>query len=202
MGRSSRTEARQNRERIVEVASGLFRERGIEAVGIADVMKAAGMTQGGFYRHFASKDALAAEACTLAFSSAVESWTRVAQDSVKGGHTGVQGIVAFYFLERALDETCPMIALAADAAHRNPDNLLAQAYEAGVKRLFETFKASSAGAPLGDGRLRLLFAAMVGSITLARAMGGTDWVDAFKRTVIAAADYAPRGRPGGGASGS
>ena len=71
MGRSSRSQASANRVRIVEVASGLFRAHGIEAVSISDVMKAAGMTQGGFYKHFASKDALAAEACELAFTKAV-----------------------------------------------------------------------------------------------------------------------------------
>lgn len=65
MGRSSRQQADANRARIVEIASGLFRARGIEAVSIGDVMKAAGLTQGGFYRHFASKDALAAEAPRL-----------------------------------------------------------------------------------------------------------------------------------------
>jgi AcrR family transcriptional regulator len=69
--RSSRSQASANRVRIVEVASGLFRAHGIEAVSISDVMKAAGMTQGGFYKHFASKDALAAEACELAFTKAV-----------------------------------------------------------------------------------------------------------------------------------
>ena len=55
MGRSSAEQALQNRASIVEIASRLFRERGIEAVSVADVMAAAGMTVGGFYKHFASK---------------------------------------------------------------------------------------------------------------------------------------------------
>ena len=55
MGRSNRSQADENRARILQVVSGLFRAHGVEAVGIADVMKAAGMTQGGFYKHFPSK---------------------------------------------------------------------------------------------------------------------------------------------------
>src|SRR5258708_642588 len=84
MGRSSRSRAEENRARIVEVASGLFRARGLDSVGIAEIMKAAGMTQGGFYKHFPSKDALAAEACAFAFTTAAETWRRVAQDAARG----------------------------------------------------------------------------------------------------------------------
>ena len=86
MGRSSRSQANANRVRIVEVASGLFRAHGIEAVSISDIMKAAGMTQGGFYKHFASKDALAAEACELAFTRPPrtgDGWHRTRQTMAK-----------------------------------------------------------------------------------------------------------------------
>ena len=67
MGRSTKEQADANRRRIVAAAGNLFRSRGYDAVGIADVMKAAGMTQGGFYKHFASKEALAAEAWSEGF---------------------------------------------------------------------------------------------------------------------------------------
>ncbi|WP_229073204.1 TetR/AcrR family transcriptional regulator [Actinoplanes sp. DH11] len=68
MGRVSQAQAKQNRERIVATAARLFRERGIGGVSVADVMAEAGLTHGGFYKHFASKDALAAEAVGEAFS--------------------------------------------------------------------------------------------------------------------------------------
>src|SRR2546421_12804614 len=58
----SREQAAQNRERIVEAAARLFRERGFEGIGVADLMKEAGLTHGGFYGHFASKNDLNAEA--------------------------------------------------------------------------------------------------------------------------------------------
>ena len=58
----SREQAAKNRERIVEAAAQLFRERGFEGIGVADLMKEAGLTHGGFYGHFSSKDDLIAEA--------------------------------------------------------------------------------------------------------------------------------------------
>jgi TetR/AcrR family transcriptional repressor of nem operon len=68
MGRVSQAQATQNRERIVGTAARLFRERGMTGVSVADVMAEAGLTHGGFYKHFTSKDALVAEAVTLAFT--------------------------------------------------------------------------------------------------------------------------------------
>src|SRR5437660_9933812 len=59
--RVSRKEAEANRERVVEVASALYRKHGFDGIGVADIMKRAGLTHGGFYGHFPSKDDLAAE---------------------------------------------------------------------------------------------------------------------------------------------
>src|SRR5882724_11130591 len=61
--RVSREAAARHRRTIVETAGRLFRERGLDGVGLAELMKEAGFTHGGFYNHFASKEALAAEAC-------------------------------------------------------------------------------------------------------------------------------------------
>src|SRR3989337_618976 len=66
MPRMSREEKARTHARIVEVAAGMFRKNGIAATGVADVMKSAGLTHGGFYRHFASKDDLAAAAISHA----------------------------------------------------------------------------------------------------------------------------------------
>src|SRR5215213_9796846 len=59
--RVTREQAVANRENILEVAATLFRERGYDGIGVADIMKRAGLTHGGFYGHFPSKDDLAAE---------------------------------------------------------------------------------------------------------------------------------------------
>src|ERR1700752_4898739 len=70
--RKSRIEAAKTRERIVTAAAAEFRQHGIAATGLADLMKAAGLTHGGFYRHFASKDQLVAEACSAAIATMTE----------------------------------------------------------------------------------------------------------------------------------
>src|SRR5438874_2908175 len=77
----SREQAARNRERIVETAAQLFRERGFEGIGVADLMKEAGLTHGGFYGHFASKEDLIAEASARALMGSFELFTKVAERS-------------------------------------------------------------------------------------------------------------------------
>src|ERR1044071_923071 len=74
--RVSRQEAAENRERIVEAASRLFRDKGLDGVGVDAIMREAGLTHGGFYGHFASKDALAAEAVEQALARGTETMAR------------------------------------------------------------------------------------------------------------------------------
>jgi AcrR family transcriptional regulator len=85
MGRSSRSHTDENRARILQVASSLFRPHGVEAVGIADVMKVAGMIQGSFYKHFPSKGAPGRGMRALAFEGAAENWRGVARDAATDG---------------------------------------------------------------------------------------------------------------------
>lgn len=63
--RKSKTETAETRRRIVDLAAQTFRSNGIAATGVAEIMAAAGLTHGGFYRHFGSKDQLVAEACSV-----------------------------------------------------------------------------------------------------------------------------------------
>jgi TetR/AcrR family transcriptional repressor of nem operon len=187
MGRSSRKQAEENRLRIVKAATGLFITRGIEPVGIADIMKAAGMTQGGFYRHFASKEGLAAEACGYAFERSVEIWGQVAKDAVEKNHDPLEAVISFYLSPKPAILTCPMVVFAADAAPRSADDPLRAAYDNGVRTLFEAF-ANFAGPrkPAGLSRdVRTLFAAMVGSNVLARSSHDQSWSVSPKADVAA-----------------
>src|SRR5215218_2291355 len=77
--RVSREQADKNREHVIDVASRLFRQRGFEGIGVADLMKEAGLTHGGFYGHFASKDDLIAEAAARALTRALANWSSVAE---------------------------------------------------------------------------------------------------------------------------
>src|SRR6266536_1065894 len=74
----SREQAAQHRERILEAAAQRFRERGFDGIGVADLMKEAGLTHGGFYGHFSSKDDLIAEACARALAQSLARWHKVA----------------------------------------------------------------------------------------------------------------------------
>ena len=82
--RKSREEAAQTRKRIVTAASEEFRKNGIVATGLNDLMSAAGLTHGGFYKHFESKDQLVAEACAEAVETAILEMLAAAA-SEKGG---------------------------------------------------------------------------------------------------------------------
>ncbi len=75
----SREQCAENRQRILDVAGKLFREKGFDGIGVADIMKGAGLTHGGFYGHFASKDDLIAEACARVMSGSVNSWAQIVE---------------------------------------------------------------------------------------------------------------------------
>ena len=69
--RLTREKVAENKARVIATAARLFREKGFEGVGVADLMHAAGLTHGGFYNHFESKDALTAETCAWIFEKTV-----------------------------------------------------------------------------------------------------------------------------------
>ena len=79
--RVSREQAAANRERIIETAGELFRSKGFSGIGVADIMKAAELTHGGFYGHFASKDDLIAQASRRSMQRAAENWKKVVAES-------------------------------------------------------------------------------------------------------------------------
>src|ERR1700716_4286392 len=106
--RVSRQQAAENRQRIVEAGARLFRDGGFDGVGVDAIMKEAGLTHGGFYGHFASKDDLAAEAVTLALQQGTE-WLSRSSD--------LDDFVADYLSERHradLANGCALAALGGD----------------------------------------------------------------------------------------
>ena len=77
--RVSRAKAAANRERIIDAAGALFRANGFGGIGVADIMKAADLTHGGFYGHFTSKDDLIAQASQRAMARAETNWRKVVE---------------------------------------------------------------------------------------------------------------------------
>lgn len=167
----SREQAAENRSRVVEVAGRLFRERGFDGIGVADLMKAAGLTHGGFYGQFGSKDQLAVEATERALERNAEIWRRRA-----AGEEGppLQAVVDFYLSARHRDragEGCVLAALAADAARSQVPGLR-PALQRGFESLVGTLARLLPGRTEAVRRRRALAkaSAMVGALILARAV--------------------------------
>lgn len=162
--RVSRQKAAENRERIVEAAARLFRDEGFDGVGIDAIMKAAELTHGGFYGHFASKDALMAEAIEHAVERST-AW----QDRLGS----VSELMAIYLSDRHRADRaggCAVAALGADAARRSPG--LRRAIAAGIRRQLDRIVSLlKVGTPAARRRRAIAtYAAMVGALTLARAV--------------------------------
>jgi TetR/AcrR family transcriptional repressor of nem operon len=168
--RVTREQAQANRERVVEAAARLFRERGFEGVGVAELMKSVGLTHGGFYGQFGSKEELAAEACELAFERSVEKWQRALE---KRPGAGAQAIAATYLTRQHVDAPgngCAAAALATDFARQSPQ--VRQVLDEGVNALVETLAAALPERTHKARRRHALgsFSAMVGAVVLGRAV--------------------------------
>jgi TetR/AcrR family transcriptional regulator, transcriptional repressor for nem operon len=114
----SRKKAAENRRAIVAAATQLFREHGVEAVGLNELMKHAGFTQGGFYNHFESKAALVAEVLASAMVEGAAEFAKNARAPVDESTTALRRYISYY-LSRAhrdnIDQGCPVAGFAGDA---------------------------------------------------------------------------------------
>ena len=111
----SKAQAQENRDRIVGAAATLFRERGFDGVSVGDLTKAAGFTHGGFYNHFESKDALAAQALESAFAAMAGHRERARDLAEMLTHYLSQAA------RKAPGKSCPAAALGGDAGRGSDD---------------------------------------------------------------------------------
>lgn len=191
MGRSSKQEAALNRTRIVETASDLFRARGVDQVSVADIMSMLGMTTGGFYKHFASKEALVAEALEKTFEQSNAAWRTVGVDDPP--KQGRRAQLVSHYLRRDPDRRCPMIAYAPHTASATSPGAARETYAEGVMALLDQFLESS---PVSDSNspaatserdALVLFAAMIGARVLSEAGGEAPLIDRLRQAVLEAA---------------
>lgn len=184
--RISRQAFAQNRERIVSAASELFRAHGYDGVNVAEILGAAGLTHGAFYGHFASKEALFAEACESAL-------TQIAQRiDGSAGRRGMHDYIRAYLSEAHLDNAaqgCPVAALASEVARRPP--VVREAYERGSRRLLASLQGLLPPELEPDRRLALASALLMmlsGCLALARAASDRGTALALLETATASAD--------------
>ncbi|MGX7677517.1 TetR/AcrR family transcriptional regulator [Jatrophihabitans sp. DSM 45814] len=177
MGRVSRGQATVNRKRVVESASRLFRERGVGSTSVSDVMAEVGLTQGGFYKQFESKDALVAEAVGEAFSTMFDLLDEF-DARHPGDHAASRRALADYYLSPAhRDDSargCPTTGFGSDIGRSRTDSEARHPYQAGVAR-FAGWMGSGGGAP-SDEDIALV-CEMVGALMLSRATAGSPLSD-------------------------
>jgi TetR/AcrR family transcriptional repressor of nem operon len=177
--RVSRIQAAENRETVINVASRLFRERGFDGIGLKDLMSAAGLTQGGFYKQFASKEDLTALASRRALESASRRWSDAAAENPDDP---LGAVIAFYLSADHREEKtdgCPIVALGSDAARQGSD--VKAAFEAGIKAHLEVlsrFIAETDGEE-SSGKAMAILSTMVGAVTLSRVVNDPDLAQAF-----------------------
>lgn len=188
MGRASRAQAAKHREQLVAAASGLFQERGSQ-VSLVELTGAAGLTTGGFYRHFESKEALLGEATAHAFKE-----LRALLDGFEAAHpgdygAGRAGLIDYYLSPGHRDDTthgCPVSGLNAAMSHQPAHSQAKRHYVDGVQELAAWLEPTpstagqspSVGGPdnavtqVSDEAYARL-CALVGALVLARATSGS-----------------------------
>ena len=195
--KKSKIETAETRRRIVKAAAAEFRRNGIHATGLCELMAAAGLTHGGFYRHFDSKDQLVAEACAAGMEAGVGRAT--ACHSL--GRSGLKKIAASYLSTAHRDnpsEGCLLAGLGSELA-RSGDKTRATV-TAGILKLADVIASEYCRTKPKTAKARALVAlsAMIGAITLSRIVTDPELSAAIldhTRKYLTAPLAPPRGRP-------
>jgi len=164
----SQAEKAATHQRIVELAARRFREAGIDGIGVAALMKEAGLTHGGFYRHFESRDALVAEAVEFALDEGRKTLTRR-----RDGDDPFATLVDRY-LSRAHRDTpaqgCTLVALASDAARAGSP--VRESFARQIERYLTLLEGMLEGADeTRRKKAVLILSSLVGALAMARAVG-------------------------------
>jgi TetR/AcrR family transcriptional repressor of nem operon len=176
---------RDTREKILESARRLFNRKGYAGVSIEEIMSDAGLTHGGFYRHFSGKDELYAAAVRqfLCQKTPAPWQQRREPRAVPKAHA--QRIVDAYFSREHFDDRdgcCPLIGMASDV--QRGGEAVKAAYQEVVEQMVKVFEAHLSG-PRAHDRALALVALCVGGMVLARNVGDPDLADDFRRAAQA-----------------
>jgi TetR/AcrR family transcriptional repressor of nem operon len=195
--RVSRQTLAAHRTAILDQASRLFREHGLDAVGVADITRAAGLTHGAFYGHFPSKTALAAEACRRSLIEGADRWRARAARARAEGRDPLTAIIRGYLTERHRDrpeEGCALATLGPEIARA--ERPLREALDEGIAALVEVLELEiGVRRPELDATSRArvalaVLAALAGGLIIARAIGSD--AERSRATLDAAAELAMR----------
>lgn len=163
----TKEKAAENRQMLVETASRLFREKGIDGVGVAEISKEAGLTHGALYAHFPSKDALAAEA--------MQHSTRAAFGKVTEQPVTLPELIAYYLAPDQRDNLatgCPLAAAASEMARQ--DASVGAGYTSGFLQMVGYIAKQL---PPGEGQREkalAIMAALIGGVSVSRNVYKSD----------------------------
>lgn len=168
--RVSRAQAEENRQHVIDVASRLFRQHGFDGIGLKDLMEAAGLTQGAFYKQFSSKEDLIAEASARALEYSNDRWQRCAMGNPDDP---LEALIGLYLSKGHRKETmdgCPLVALGSDAARQGAD--VKASFEAGVREHLGVMARYISDVDTDERRDKAIavLSMMVGAVTLSRAV--------------------------------
>jgi len=166
----TREQATRNRDRVIATAARLFRERGFDGIGISDLMKEVGLTHGGFYAQFPSKEHLMAEAATQAADERKAAMHKQLQEAPE---QGVAGFAERYLSRRHRDnpgEGCYVATLGIDVARHGP--LVRDAFTRSVRSALEILASAEKASSEKERRNQAIadYAMMIGAMVLARAV--------------------------------
>ena len=181
MPRLTQEQKKLNHDKIIEAAGRGFRTHGVNGIGIADLMKAADMTHGGFYNHFGSKDDLALEVLRQGFDRSLAALADIREEHPRSARAALDHMFDTYLAARHRDQPevgCASAALVTDAGR---DGVAAQSeYQHGLDGFFAAItdmvleNARQSGADLSAEQAReqaiALFSQMVGALVLSRAV--------------------------------
>ncbi|QHB33128.1 TetR/AcrR family transcriptional regulator [Yersinia canariae] len=181
MARVSKQQMALNREAIVQTSSQLFRARGLNGVSVNDLMAAVGLTHGGFYGHFTSKDELAAIASRQALNDSNTRWQEVSRQPEQ---YNLRTLVELYLSPTHRDHVedgCAITALASDVAREDNEKPVCEVYLSGVKSMLERLESVSDIEDPEQRKQHVLaqLAMLSGALTLARATAGDKLSDEF-----------------------
>jgi len=172
MARPANTRKEETHERIVEAAARAIRRHGYAGLGVAEVMKDAGLTHGGFYAHFESRDALLVEALERAGRDSADNVARSAAQRAARGVSPFRALVDAYLADRhlvSMDSGCPVAALGSDMPRQS--ELVREASAQRVRRLVD--RVTTALPETHRAAAGVVTGTLVGSLQLARALGNT-----------------------------
>lgn len=184
----SREQAAENRELIIQTATQLFREKGFDGIGIAELMKTVGLTHGGFYGHFSSKDDLISQAC----DRAVDDILAQGAEARKNSSNPFENFIQRYLSTEHRDNPgsgCLMAALGSEVPRQSPQ--IKASFTRGFSKMVDGVMGlltSEKKAALRREKALFTLSALVGAQIIARAMGdeelSQDVLESVKKQLI------------------